>query len=336
MISKLTDHPEIKNHLDLIKQTIFDGADKIRGIQDFARHKSEEKLMTIDINALLAAVLKITEPKWRNESINNGIIIEPIINFEKNLYITGVESDLRNCFANVIFNAVDAMPEGGLIKISTWFKNNYAFISVKDTGIGMTNVVKEKIFDPFYTTKGDKGTGMGMSEVYGIVKRHNGFIDINSEIGVGTEFIISFPARIMAEKNIKPEVSNHFAKLSLMAVSPYQVHREYIQKICSAYEMNLIILEHHRGAFEKFQKQRPLVMITNLQYPEMAGLKLAQEVKQYKRNTVTVLIPENIISQEEQNFFTRTFDHIINPPFTLDKVKIEIGQILQSVKEKQE
>ncbi len=333
MLQKYAGNDDMQRHIHLIKKAIYDGSEKIRGIQDFAKHKSDEKKVTINLRELLLEVKDITEPKWKIETLNQGIIIEPILTLDTNIFIKGIKSDLRNCFANIIFNAIDAMPDGGLIKISSRGHNNFAHIIFRDTGIGMTDEVKEKIFDPFFTTKGESGTGMGMSEVYGIIKRHNGFISVDSTIGVGTTITIKMPALELTGHQSSVDVSNNFSEIAVISISENEVQQELIQNICSDYEVNLKLYKNYDKAFESFRKIRPRIFITNLKSPEMKGLKIAQQVKQHKRNTITVLIPEIILSQDEHNLFCRTFDHIISPPLTRDKINIYIKKIIHTVRD---
>jgi len=106
----------------------------------------------------------------------------------------GNPSELREVLTNMIFNAVDAMPNGGKITISTQPQTDeWVEMRITDTGIGMTEEVKKRIFDPFFTTKGVTNSGLGMSVSFGIVKRHGGEILIESEVGKGTSFIIHLP-----------------------------------------------------------------------------------------------------------------------------------------------
>jgi signal transduction histidine kinase len=95
---------------------------------------------------------------------------------------------------NIIANAIDATNQKGKISIKTWCENDKAFISITDNGQGMSEATKLKIFDPFFTTKDvGSGTGLGLSITYGIIESHNGKIEVNSEVGKGTEFIITLP-----------------------------------------------------------------------------------------------------------------------------------------------
>jgi signal transduction histidine kinase len=335
IMKKKSNDPDILKNLQILEKAASDGAEKIRGIQDFARHKNDEKKALINLKKLIMQTLEITEPKWRNEAIKSGILIEPILNLDKNIFIKGIESELRNGFANIIFNAIDAMPDGGLIKILSKTKHNFAVISFQDTGIGMTEEVQEKIFDPFYTTKGEKGTGMGMSEVYGIIKRHNGLIDIESIVGIGTKITFKLPLEnLTSQKDSAQPYKNH-SQISLLSVSTNEFYQNLIQKISSNFDIDLLLCNEYEQAEKKLYQQRPGILITNLAPPMMKGLKLAQAAKKIKRNTITVLLPEIMIPPEEMNIYSRSFDYVINPPQTMDKIKLHMTKIVNSLKEEQ-
>src|SRR5437660_12219159 len=105
----------------------------------------------------------------------------------------GEKSALREVLTNLIFNAVDAMPEGGGIALETSIVDDRAVLKVRDTGTGMTEAVRQRCLEPFFSTKGERGTGLGLSMVYGIVERHRGKLEIESAAGQGTTFIIRLP-----------------------------------------------------------------------------------------------------------------------------------------------
>src|SRR5262249_13083589 len=107
--------------------------------------------------------------------------------------IAGAASELREMLMNFIFNSVDAMPKGGAISIRTRVDGNKVEIAVSDTGVGMDSEERARCLEPFFTTKGEHGTGLGLAVVYGIVQRHNGMIDIISEKGQGTTISVLFP-----------------------------------------------------------------------------------------------------------------------------------------------
>jgi signal transduction histidine kinase len=112
--------------------------------------------------------------------------------------VDGHASELRDVLMNLIFNAVDAMPEGGTLSIATQLEHpqNTVLVTVEDTGVGMPPDVRRRCLEPFFTTKGDRGTGLGLAMTYGIIQRHRGAIDIETQPGEGTTFRIRLPASV--------------------------------------------------------------------------------------------------------------------------------------------
>src|SRR4029434_11166545 len=107
--------------------------------------------------------------------------------------VLGNAAELREVITNLIFNAVDAMPEGGSITIRSGCAGSEVFIEAIDTGTGMTSEVRNRCLEPFFSTKGEKGTGLGLSMVFGIVTRHEGNVEMSSSLGTGTTFRIRLP-----------------------------------------------------------------------------------------------------------------------------------------------
>src|SRR5207253_8631636 len=103
-------------------------------------------------------------------------------------HVSGCPVELREVLTNLVFNAVDAMPEGGALAVQTWSTAGEVFLSVRDTGMGITEAVRQRLFEPFFTTKGDRGNGLGLSVVFGIVKRHRGDIKVASLPNQGATF----------------------------------------------------------------------------------------------------------------------------------------------------
>ena len=128
--------------------------------------------------------------------------VHPLTELERIRPVTGSEADLREALTNLIFNAVDAMPQGGTITVCTHTSNSRIIMEVADTGTGMTEEVRQRCLEPFFTTKGDRGTGLGLSMVYGILQRHQGTVEIETTLGKGTTFRLSLPGR--ARKSPRP------------------------------------------------------------------------------------------------------------------------------------
>jgi signal transduction histidine kinase len=131
-----------------------------------------------------------------------------VVNSQEVPVILGDAGRLRDAITNLIFNAVDAMPQGGTLTLRTRVEGEFVLLEVGDTGLGMTEEVRRNCFEPFFTTKGQEGTGLGLAMVYGIVQHHSGMIEVASKPGKGTTFTLRLPAHPPAEyaKN-KPNVS---------------------------------------------------------------------------------------------------------------------------------
>jgi len=153
-----------------------------------------QDLFKMDINAIVKDAVEITRPKWRDESQGRGIHIEMTTHFEKVPHAAGNVSELREVITNMVFNAVEAMPQGGRIEIRTFRGTGKVCIQVSDTGLGMSEEIRKKVFEPFFTTKPFTNTGLGLSMAYGIIKRFGGEIGVESEPGRGTTFDISLHA----------------------------------------------------------------------------------------------------------------------------------------------
>src|SRR6185295_12987240 len=146
---------------------------------------------TVDLAQVCDEVVAMTRPLWA-ERAKGGVI-----QFERDLaagvMVRGIAGELREALLNLVQNALDAMAGGGTLTLRTTVSDSEAFLEVRDSGIGMSAEVRERAFEPFFTTKGKAGTGLGLAEVYGIVKRHRGHAEIESTPGVGATIRLIFP-----------------------------------------------------------------------------------------------------------------------------------------------
>ena len=140
-------------------------------------------------------VILLTQPKWKDQALAGGINVKIHTDFQNTPTISGNESELREMLTNIVFNAVDAVVEqkGGAVTFRTFQKGNSVVLQIVDTGVGMSEEVRLRCLEPFFSTKSEHGTGLGLGIVYGIVRRHGGKIDIGSEPGNGTTVTVSLP-----------------------------------------------------------------------------------------------------------------------------------------------
>lgn len=169
------------------------GADVVRRIKDFTlvTHDGRNEGAVFDLQALVEEAIELTKPLWKPPSSSRKYRL----NFLKKnaCFIKGKSSEIYEVLVNLIKNALEAMPTGGDLTIETYTQGREVFLKITDTGIGIPEEHFQRIFEPFFTSKGTQSSGLGLSSCYGIVKKHQGEIQVHSTPGQGTEFVISFP-----------------------------------------------------------------------------------------------------------------------------------------------
>ncbi|HEU4778551.1 MAG TPA: PAS domain S-box protein [Steroidobacteraceae bacterium] len=186
-----------REHLGVIQRAIDDVARTVQRMRAFYLPRGLElTLAPVDINQALMVVIDLTRARWSNIPQERGIVIHVESDLQPDLpKILGAENEVRDALTNLLLNAVDAMPEGGTITLRTRFvtRDDQVVIEVQDTGIGMSETTRSRCMEPFFTTKGERGTGLGLPMVFGMVQRHGGDFEIDSELGLGTTIRLLFP-----------------------------------------------------------------------------------------------------------------------------------------------
>ena len=166
-------------------------------LREFCRPREAQSVReAVDLNDVVQQSVALTRARWHTMALGKGISIQTELDLANSLpAILGSESEIRDAIVNLIFNAVDAMPAGGTITLQTRAVDNGATVEVRDTGIGMDEQTRRRCLEPFFSTKGEHGSGLGLAMVYGMLKRHGGEIEIVSEPGRGTTMRLLFPIR---------------------------------------------------------------------------------------------------------------------------------------------
>jgi PAS domain S-box-containing protein len=184
----------VRRGLDIIEAAASSGAETVRRIQKFARLRPDEPFISLDLNAVVHDAVAITQPRWEERAAKSGLPLRLELDLRTVPPVMGRPSELNEVVTNLILNAIDAMPQGGTLRIRTAAeRGEQVVLTVADTGTGMPEAVRKRVFDPFFTTKGEHGTGLGLSVSYSIVKRHGGEMRVESEEGLGTTFVIALP-----------------------------------------------------------------------------------------------------------------------------------------------
>ena len=196
MLSSIKGNPEAPevSQLHAITTAAQDAAQIVRRLREFHRpDDGAETRVVLNLNQLIEQAVSLTRPRWKDAPRTRGVEVEVKCELGELRPMSGDPAELREMLTNLIFNAVDAMPQGGCITIHTETEDGELSVRLSDTGTGMSEETRRRCLEPFFTTKGDRGTGLGLSAVYGIIERHGGMMDIESELGHGTCFCIRLP-----------------------------------------------------------------------------------------------------------------------------------------------
>ena len=174
-------------------QAALDGGETVKRLLLFTRAAPEQENKRVELSSLVARRGEADCPRWRDAAQAEGRPISLHIEAESHPTIQGSPARLRELMTNLIFNAVDALPTGGTIRLRVVAEDGQGIIEVTDSGVGMSAEVQARVFEPFFTTKGEGGTGLGLAMVFGIVEQHGGHIDVRSAPGEGTTFRMTFP-----------------------------------------------------------------------------------------------------------------------------------------------
>ncbi len=239
--------------------------------------------------------------------------------------------ELRGGFINIINNALDAMPEGGTISFRTWSKDEAVFVSVSDTGSGMSREVMKKVFDPFFTTRSPKGTGLGMSIVYGIMRRHGGKIEVDSEIGKGSTFTLQLPFTIKAPSpvtSLNPEQNTRNKSLSILVVDDEKNTCALLGDFLSDEGHEIKMVFNGADAIRLLKSEEFDLVLSDLVMPEVTGYDVAKAVNELKkRPKIGILtgLQEKLEFQEEKGL---KVDFILGKPFDFSELTRHINDVI--------
>ena len=292
LLTRTKDAEKISAGIEMIIKSAEDGAHIIRRIQDFARRQPSRKFEPVSVAQLMKDVCEMSRPRW--EYSGTGPQVRLALAADCTALISGDAVELREVLVNMIYNAIDAMPSGGEIRMSSQAANGRVVLTITDTGTGMTPEVKSRLFDPFFTTKGKGGTGMGMAVSFGIIRRHNGSIDVESEPGRGTTFRISLPVDKEAQANSETgaagiESTSSGDKTTVLVVDDENAVREVLREALEAEGCEVLVAESGEMALNIYDARngRIDIVFTDIGMPEMSGWELAREIR--KRSTAVPL-----------------------------------------------
>jgi CheY-like chemotaxis protein len=249
--------------------------------------------------------------------------------------VMGDAVELREVLVNMIYNAIDAMPSGGEIRMSSQETNGRVVLTIADNGTGMTPEVKSRLFDPFFTTKGKGGTGMGMAVSFGIIRRHNGSIDVESEPGRGTTFRISLPINKDSQAITRADATKEDAavnedRITALVVDDENAVREVLREALEAEGCEVLIADSGEMALSLYDARAGKldIVFTDIGMPEMSGWELAREIRKRSKTMPLAIVSgwADAISCDARQAIQA--DWVVSKPFdiaTIAKIANEVG-----------
>jgi signal transduction histidine kinase/ActR/RegA family two-component response regulator len=326
------DMKDVRRGLRIIIQTAEDGAKTVKRIQDFARQRRDQDFVRIDVDQLMLEVAEITRPRWKDHAEAANVHIKLVRQVGSNSVIMGDAGELREVLVNMVFNAVDAMPDGGTLTLSTQDAGDDVVFTVADTGTGMGEEVRSRIFDPFFTTKGKAGMGLGLSVSYGIIRRHEGRVEVESEIGKGTTFRMTFPVvgesdtqRINDTGPLLPARAD--GTLRILVVDDEDYVRELLADILEREGCEVALAGEGREALQLFDSSEYDAVFTDVGLPGMSGWEVARAVRERDGHVALAVITGwgDTVTPEEQS--EAQADWIVPKPFTVERIANLVGEI---------
>lgn len=328
-----------RGFLEIVQRAVDDVAHTVARMKEFYRqHEPQLELAPVRLNNLIKQVMDLTRARWSDMPMQRGIVIETHIDLSPDLpVVMGVESEIREALINLVFNAVDAMPTGGHLTLRT--KSDppsgaddatpgHVLVEVGDDGAGMDEHTRQRCLEPFFTTKGERGTGLGLAMVYGVARRHGAEIEIESVVGSGTCVSLQFPAPEPASMTVagnEPATTTP-PRMRLLLVDDDPVLLKSLRDTLEIDGHVIVTANDGRSGIETFHAEQARgepfnAVITDLGMPYVDGGKVASAIKSASPDTPVILLTgwgQRLISDRD---IPPHVDYVLGKPPKLREVR---------------
>lgn len=299
--------PRARNYLETIHRAVDDVAQTVARMREFYRQRATQmELAPVDVNRLVGQVLDLTRPRWQDMPQEHGLVIEIAADLQPDLpLIMGAENEIRDALTNLVLNAVDAMPNGGQLTVRTRLANVDAasesltrvILEITDTGMGMDETTRQRCLEPFFTTKGDRGTGLGLAMVFGMARRHSADLQIESAPGEGTTVRLLFGVRsvVVSDQPLVIPPPETLPKLRVLVIDDDPILLKSLTDTLEADGHAIVAADGGEKGISAFlsslKREKPFDMvITDLGMPHVDGHKVAAQIKTHSPRTPVILL----------------------------------------------
>jgi signal transduction histidine kinase/ActR/RegA family two-component response regulator len=321
--------PRARADLETIARAIADVAQTVARLGEFYRARdSDPLLVSVQVNRLIEQVIDLTRARWSDMPQRRGAVIQIRTELAPDLPpVLGVESEIREALINLVFNAVDAMPDGGQITLRSSVDAGageargaviprQVHVEVVDTGAGMDEETRRRCLEPFFTTKGERGTGLGLAMVYGIAQRHGGGIDIESVPGHGTPVRLSFAL----------STAGALPRLRILVIDDDPLILRAVRDILEGDGHTVVGESGGQPGIDAFRAalargEAFALVVTDLGMPHVDGRQVASAVKQFSPSTPIVLLTgwgRRLMAEGE---VPAQVDRVVSKPPTLRQLR---------------
>ena len=288
-----------RNYLQVIDHAIHDVAQTITRLRAFySRYEPSLDAAPLQLNGLIDQVVSLTRARWSDIPQQRGVVIDMQTERAADLpVVQGDESEIREALINLVFNAVDAMPDGGKLLLRTGVDTGVAFVEVADTGTGMDEETRRRCLEPFFTTKGASGSGLGLAMVYGMAERHDARVDIHSEPGRGTRIRLNFPigGRAVVASAAAATLLEPTAPMRVLIVDDDPAILRSLRDVLELDGHHVVTAGGGQEGIDAFQSaagrgERFELVVTDLGMPFVDGRKVAEAIKERSPATPVILL----------------------------------------------
>ena len=314
------DRDKVLKYVRTINHAGSDAALVVRRLRDYYRDASDDlEIEVVDLKKVVEDTMKLTQSRWRDQAMATNTKYRIVTKLDS-ASVAGHASELREMLVNLIFNALDAMPDGGDLTIGVQPDANrpgIVILEVKDTGIGMTPDVRKRCLEPFFTTKGAAGTGLGLATSYGIVKRHHGEIQIESQAGHGTRMIVALPAVASSSVvEVRKQVPRPLG-LRILVIDDEELVRNVVAEFLLFDGHKVALADGPGVGLRKLKAGQYDLVITDRAMPEMSGDQLALRAKRAAPHVPILMLTGFGEFMNAANDLPEGVDIVVSKPVTL-------------------
>jgi PAS domain S-box-containing protein len=324
------ENEEIRRRLQSIEKAVYDGSNTVRRLQRFTERERDPNAAVpiVDIDEAVKDVVELTRPRWKNLMERSGRTIDIRRDIQQNSLAAINASDLREVLTNLLLNAIDAMPQGGVITFHSYLRGEQLFLEVSDTGIGMGKEVSERIFDPFFTTKGIGNSGLGLSVSWSLVSRYGGDIQVKSKPGKGTTFVIKLTRAEPMRGQLVHKAEEGISSFKLMLVEDDPEILNLLRDMLRLKGHRVVALSDGEKALEMIDSSTFDLVLTDLGMPVISGWEIARRAKAKNPLVPVVMITGWGAQYEDTDLAAKGVDLMLSKPLSWDKLLNSIERLL--------